>query len=169
MTSYTKKIYFLALICIENAALLFLCEFLETFTLHVMYVTAVLYLRHLVPRKLTACGQALPVVAHFCLGEWNAFELRAVFLFQLFLGRSIGALLGGIAYDEYPANFNRVHKWFTVAAAIVAFIYYIAYHFYLKPKCGAPVHLPPDPAPAVVQSKFQHFYYSKTPSYYDFL
>ncbi|KAH1022127.1 hypothetical protein HUJ04_011568 [Dendroctonus ponderosae] len=123
-----------ALICIENATLLFLCEFLEIFTLHVMYVTAVLYLRHLVPRKLTACGQALPVVAHFCLG------------------RCIGAFLGGIAYDEYPANFNRVHQWFTVAAAVVAFIYYIAYHFYLKPKCGAPVHLPPDPAPAVVQS-----------------
>ncbi|KAH1022128.1 hypothetical protein HUJ04_011569 [Dendroctonus ponderosae] len=124
----------LTLICIENATLLFLCEFLEIFTLHVMYVTAVLYLRHLVPRKLTACGQALPVVAHFCLG------------------RCIGAFLGGIAYDEYPANFNRVHQWFTVAAAVVAFIYYIAYHFYLKPKCGAPVHLPPDPAPAVVQS-----------------
>lgn len=124
----------LTLICIENAKLLFLCEFLEIFTLHAMYVTAILYLRHLVPRKLTACGQALPVVAHFCLG------------------RCIGALLGGIAYDEYPYNFNRVHQWFTVAAAIVAFIYYIAYHFYLKPKCGAPVHLPPDPAPAVVQS-----------------
>lgn len=124
----------LTLICIENAKLIFLCEFLEIFSLHVMYVTAVLYLRHLVPRKVTACGQALPVVAHFCLG------------------RCIGSLLGGIAYDEYPYNFNRVHQWFTVAAAIVAFIYYIAYHFYLKPKCGAPVHLPPAPAPAVVQS-----------------
>lgn len=124
----------LTLICIDNATLLFLCEFLEIFTLHVMYVTAVLYLRHLVPRKLTACGQALPVIAHFCIG------------------RCIGAFLGGIAYDEYPANFNRVHQWFTIAAAIVAFIYYITYHFYLKPKCGAPVHLPPDPAPAVIQS-----------------
>lgn len=124
----------LTLICVDNAKLLFLCEFLEIFTLHVMYVTAVLYLRHLVPRKLTACGQALPVIAHFCLG------------------RCFGALLGGIAYDEYPYNFNRVHQGFTIAAAVVAFIYYIAYHFYLKPKCGAPVHLPPDPAPAIIQS-----------------
>ncbi|XP_066146488.1 uncharacterized protein SP1173 [Euwallacea fornicatus] len=124
----------LTLICIENATFIFLCEFLEIFTLHVMYVTAVLYLRHLVPRKFTACGQALPVIAHFCIG------------------RCIGAFLGGIAYNEYPSNFNRVHQWFTIAAAIVAFIYYITYHFYLKPKCGAPVHLPPDPAPAVVQS-----------------
>ncbi|XP_050299999.1 uncharacterized protein LOC126738620 [Anthonomus grandis grandis] len=124
----------LTLYCIKNASLLFLCEFLEIFTLHLMYVTAVLYLRHLVPRKLTACGQALPVVAHFCLG------------------RCIGAFLGGLAYDEYPANFNWVHQWFTIAAAIIAFIYYLTYHLYLKPKCGAPMHLPPDPAPAVVQS-----------------
>lgn len=67
------KYSILALICIDNATLLFLCEFLEIFTLHVMYVTAVLYLRHLVPRKLTACGQALPVIAHFCIGKsWEA-------------------------------------------------------------------------------------------------
>lgn len=101
-----------------------------------MYITAVLYLRHLVPRKLTSCGQALPIVAHFCLG------------------RCIGALLGGIAYSEYPENFPSVHKWFTIAAAIVAIIYFITYHFYMKPKCAAPPQLPPYPAPSFVQSNF---------------
>ncbi|KAF7287260.1 hypothetical protein GWI33_002076 [Rhynchophorus ferrugineus] len=124
----------LTLISVENAKLLLLCEFLEVFTLHIMYVTAILYLRHLVPRKFTACGQALPVIAHFCLG------------------RCFGALLGSLAYDEYPYNFNRVHQGFTVAAAIVALLYYITYHFYLKPKCGAPLHTPPDPAPATIQN-----------------
>ncbi|CAG9765500.1 unnamed protein product [Ceutorhynchus assimilis] len=130
-------LHHLALLLIDTsnpAPYLLLCEFLEIFTLHVMYVTAVLYLRHLVPRKLTACGQALPVIAHFCLG------------------RFVGAFLGGTAHDEYPYNFTRVHQAFTIAAAIVAFIYYCAYHFYLKPKCAAPVHLPPDPAPAIIQS-----------------
>ncbi|KAG5879802.1 hypothetical protein JTB14_013450 [Gonioctena quinquepunctata] len=126
----------LALMFIDNAAYLLFCEWMEVFTLHIMYITAVLYLRHLVPRKLTACGQALPIVAHFCLG------------------RCIGALLGGMAYADYNAeyNFQRVHGGFTIAAAVAATLYFLAYHFYLKPKCAPPMHLPPDPAPAVVQS-----------------
>lgn len=59
-----------------------------------------------------------------------------------------------MAYSEYPDNFKDVHKAFTIAAAVIAILYFVAYHFYLKPKCAAPVHLPPDPAPAVIQSKY---------------
>lgn len=70
------------------------------------------------------------------------------------LGRCFGALLGGMAYSEYPDNFKDVHEGFTIAAAVVAILYFIAYHFYLKQKCAAPLHLPPDPAPAVIQSKY---------------
>ncbi|CAH1159551.1 unnamed protein product [Phaedon cochleariae] len=127
----------LGLMFIENAAYLLLCEWMEVFTLHIMYITAVLYLRHLVPRKLTACGQALPIVAHFCLG------------------RSIGAALGGLAYSsEYDSerNFQEVHRAFAIAATVIAVVYFLIYHFYLKPKCAPGMHLPPDPAPAVVQT-----------------
>lgn len=46
-----------------------LCEVFEVFTLSLVWVTAVLYFRHLVPRKYTATGQALPVMAHFCIGN----------------------------------------------------------------------------------------------------
>ncbi|CAH0560997.1 unnamed protein product [Brassicogethes aeneus] len=129
-------IHHIGLIVTENAKVLLIFEFLEIFSLHLMYVTAVLYFRHLVPRKFTACGQALPVITHFCLG------------------RCIGALLGGLAYSEYPDrdNFNSVHKWFTVAACITAIIYFLAYHFYLKPQCAAAAQVPPDPAPSVVQN-----------------
>lgn len=49
------------------------CEILEVFTLSLVWVTAVLYFRHLVPRKYTATGQALPVIAHFCIGKWDFF------------------------------------------------------------------------------------------------
>ncbi|KAJ8919375.1 hypothetical protein NQ315_016468, partial [Exocentrus adspersus] len=124
----------LALMLIKNATYILLCEWMEIFTLHIMYVTAVLYLRHLVPRKFTSCGQALPIIAHFCLG------------------RCFGALFGGMAFSEYPNNFQDVHRGFTIAAAVVAIIYFLTYHFYLKPKCAAPLHLPPDPAPAIFQS-----------------
>lgn len=45
-------------------------EVLEVFTLGIMWVTAILYLRHLVPRHLTVTAQALPVIAHFCVGTF---------------------------------------------------------------------------------------------------
>lgn len=50
------------------------CEALEVFTLSLVWVTAMLYFRHLVPRKYTATGQALPVIAHFCIGESSHFK-----------------------------------------------------------------------------------------------
>lgn len=75
--------------------------------------------------------------------------------FENILGRCFGALFGGMAYSEYPDNFRDVHEAFTIAAAVTAILYFITYHFYLKPKCAAPVHLPPDPAPAVIQSKYE--------------
>ncbi|XP_074025970.1 uncharacterized protein [Leptinotarsa decemlineata] len=126
----------IALMFIDNAAYLLFCKWMEIFTLHIMYITAVLYLRHLVPQKFTACGQALPIVAHFCLG------------------RSIGSLLGGMAYTEYNSEytFQRVNGGFAVAACSVAIFYFVIYHFYLKPKCAPPMHLPPEPAPAVIQN-----------------
>ncbi|VEN40234.1 unnamed protein product [Callosobruchus maculatus] len=139
----------LALMFIEKGSYVLLCEWMEIFTLHIMYITAVLYLRHLVPRKFTALGQALPIVAHFCLG------------------RSIGAVLGGMAFTEYPKNFQDVHRAFTIAAMIIAIVYFIAYHFYMKPRCAAPLHLPPDPAPSVVQSTNENGSYSPLKVYHN--
>lgn len=50
-------------------SLVAVCEILEVFTLSLVWVTAILYFRHLIPRKYTTTGQALPVIAHFCLGK----------------------------------------------------------------------------------------------------
>lgn len=66
---HSNLIFVAALTFIDDPRFLLIVEALEIFTLHLMWVTAVLYLRHLVPRKFTACGQALPVIAHFCLGK----------------------------------------------------------------------------------------------------
>lgn len=139
---------------IKNATYILLCEWMEIFTLHIMYITAVLYLRHLVPRKFTSCGQALPIIAHFCLGKlFSGSKYFQIYIIEMILGRCFGALFGGMAYSEYPNNFTDVHRSFTIAAAVIAIVYFLAYHFYMKPKCAAPVHLPPDPAPAIFQSK----------------
>ncbi|XP_050508392.1 uncharacterized protein LOC114342800 [Diabrotica virgifera virgifera] len=126
----------LGLMFFDNAWYILICEWLEVFTLHIMYITTVLYLRHLVPRKFTACGQALPIIAHFCLG------------------RCIGVVLGGLAFSDFNSEyvFQNVHKYFCVAAVVVAIIYFCLYHFYLKAYCIPPVHLPPAPAPALIQS-----------------
>lgn len=41
-----------------------------------MWVTAILYLRHLVPRHLTVTAQALPVIAHFCVGMHPEYNFK---------------------------------------------------------------------------------------------
>lgn len=127
--------FLVGLTFIENAKLIIVFEMLEVFTLHLMFVTAVLYMRHLVPRKYTATGQALPVITHFCLG------------------RVLGSFLGGIGYTGKRDDFIVVHHWFAVVAAAIGFLYFFIFHFYLKPYCVAPIQRPPKPAPAIVQSK----------------
>ena len=63
--------------------LLLCCEALEFLTLSLAWLAAILYLRHLVPHRLTATGQGLAVAAHFCIG------------------RSIGAIIAGaLSSDE---------------------------------------------------------------------
>lgn len=44
-------------------------ESLEAATLGLTFVTFVLYMRHLVPRRFIATGQAIPVIGHFGLGK----------------------------------------------------------------------------------------------------
>lgn len=42
---------------------------LESITLVLVFVTLVLYMRHLVPRRLITSGQAVPVIATLCIGN----------------------------------------------------------------------------------------------------
>lgn len=127
-------IHYTALYCIQNPWFLLLCEALEIFTLHIVWVTAVLYLRHLIPRQFTVCGQALSVITHFCLG------------------RLFGTLLGSLAYPREENNVSNVYEAFSVAAAIIAIIYFLLYQLYLKPKCAAPFIEAQRPSPALIQN-----------------
>ena len=60
-----------ALYGLWNPWWLLLCsEALEFLTLTLAWLATILYLRHLVPRHLTATGQGLAVAAHFCIGRF---------------------------------------------------------------------------------------------------
>lgn len=126
--------HYIALSCITSPWLYLICEALEIFTLHIVWVTAVLYLRHLIPRQFTVSGQALPVITHFCIG------------------RLIGTLLSGFAYPREGWNVLEVYEGFAAAAAIIAIIYFLLYQLYLKPKCAAPFVELERPSPALIQN-----------------
>ncbi|XP_035728364.1 uncharacterized protein LOC118444310 isoform X1 [Vespa mandarinia] len=110
-------------------------EGLEVFTLSVMWVTAILYLRHLVPRHLTVTAQALPVIAHFCVG------------------RCIGAVIGAYINMENASSIESwrfVFRCMAAAAAIVSALYFIIYHGLLKPRCHAQTVQGPRQPPSIV-------------------
>ncbi|CAG9563094.1 unnamed protein product [Danaus chrysippus] len=103
------------------------CELLEVFTLSLVWVTAMLYFRHLVPRKYTTTGQALPVIAHFCIG------------------RCIGAIIGGLVSLDRPLESARqVYRGLGVLSLLVAAVYLALYHLLLAPRCASPAQAPPN-------------------------
>ncbi|XP_011862279.1 PREDICTED: uncharacterized protein LOC105558936 isoform X2 [Vollenhovia emeryi] len=112
-------------------------EALEVFTLGIMWVTAILYLRHLVPRHLTVTAQALPVIAHFCVGRC--------------LGAVIGAYIN-FGDKDIVESLRFVFRCMAVAAAIVAGLYFVLYHGLLKPRCHAHTIQGPRQPPTIVQA-----------------
>lgn len=95
---------------------------LESVTLPLAFITLVLSMRHLWPRRLTATAQAIPVIAFFCLGK------------------ALGTVI--VSLDNNP---NRLFGRMAIAAAIIGTIYFILYHCYLAKRCAAKTQPPPSP------------------------
>ncbi|KAF4526631.1 hypothetical protein B566_EDAN015401 [Ephemera danica] len=95
-------------------------EAFEVFTLCLMWVSAVVYSRQLVAKHLTATGQAMLVLAHFCLG------------------RFLGALLGGVTMAA--AGPWALYQGCALAAALLGWLYFSLYHCCVRPRCGARKH-----------------------------
>ncbi|XP_044579842.1 uncharacterized protein LOC123261971 isoform X1 [Cotesia glomerata] len=114
-------------------------EALELFTLGIMWVTAILYMRHLIPRNLTVTAQALPVIAHFCIG------------------RCLGAVIGAYVHfgDTEVLSLKYVYQCMAVSAAVIAVFYFVLYHGILKPKCHAQTIQNARTAPSIVQAALQ--------------
>ncbi|XP_076624845.1 uncharacterized protein LOC143343638 isoform X2 [Colletes latitarsis] len=138
ITAFTVYIIrFTGLSLVAGAWWSLISEALEVFTLGIMWVTAILYLRHLVPRHLTVTAQALPVIAHFCVG------------------RCIGAMIGAyINVDDTDIvdSLRFVYRCMAVAAAGVSALYFVLYHGLLKPRCHAHTIQGPRQPPTVVQA-----------------
>lgn len=92
---------------------------MEPITLSITWVTLVLYMRHLVPRRNTTFGQALPVIAFFGIGK------------------SIGAVLGFLEPATSSEQFQCLYRGMAVAALVVASLYFVLYHCVLAPRCAA--------------------------------
>ncbi|XP_068628197.1 uncharacterized protein SP1173 [Battus philenor] len=104
-----------------------LCELLQVFTLSLVWVTAMLYFRHLVPKKYTTTGQALPIIAHFCIG------------------RCIGAIIGGMVTLEEPLESMRgIYRALGVVSLMAGAVYLALYHLLLAPRCAAQPAAPPN-------------------------
>lgn len=124
ITAFTFYIIrYTGLLLFTNEIWLGLLGVLEIFTIVMSWSTAILYLRHLVPRHLTVTGQALAVIAFFCLG------------------RCLGSVVGGLLGEDSHKLSYWVHKSCTlykvgaVTATIIASVYFIVYHCCLKPWC----------------------------------
>lgn len=65
----THIIRFLALYTIDSPWYALATHSLESITIVLVFVTLVLYMRHLFPRRLIATGQAVAVIATLCIGN----------------------------------------------------------------------------------------------------
>jgi hypothetical protein len=117
---------FIVMAQLNQAWFVLLMEAIEPLTLGLTWITIILYMRHIIPRRLTATGQALPVIAHFCVGK------------------AIGAILG-LTHDFNDINsFRSTYLIMSVVSLFIAVIYFLLYHLVFGPRCGAKPQPPPE-------------------------
>lgn len=114
---------FTGLSLIDEPKYALLTHSLESITLVLVFATLVLVTRHLIPRRLIATGQALPVIAIFCLGNG----------------------LGTLIVPLYDGK-HKLFRDMAIVSSIVGTIYFILYHGYLARRCSAAQQPPPSPA-----------------------
>ncbi|XP_017863801.1 PREDICTED: major facilitator superfamily domain-containing protein 6 [Drosophila arizonae] len=96
-------------------------ETIEPAVIGLIWITIILYMRHAMPRKLTATGQAIAVLAFFGLGK------------------GFGALIGLAREEKHPKlpYWTCTYQWLAIVACIIAFVYFVIYNLILAPRCTA--------------------------------
>ncbi|XP_039486256.1 uncharacterized protein LOC120448355 [Drosophila santomea] len=114
-------IRFTALSDAQTKWLIIVMETIEPFVIGLIWITIILYMRHAMPRKLTATGQAIAVLSFFGLGK------------------GFGALIG-LARDEWDPRlefWSCTYQWLAIVACVVALVYFGIYNLILAPRCTA--------------------------------
>lgn len=95
-----------------------LFELLEPISYYLAWITLVLFLRHLVPKKLLATGQAFLVIFYYSIG------------------RAIGFFYGVTIMPDTKNNIQLIDIYQIMAtiSCAIAVIYFIVYHCILLPK-----------------------------------
>ncbi|KAH8366166.1 hypothetical protein KR093_009918 [Drosophila rubida] len=114
-------IRFTALSDVDCNWLTIIMEIIEPLVLGVLWITIILYMRHAMPRKLTATGQAVAVIAFFGVGK------------------GLGALVGLGQSEVFPNQeyWTRVFQNMASNACLIAIIYFIVYNLILTHHCTA--------------------------------
>ncbi|KAI9587501.1 uncharacterized protein LOC119632554 [Glossina fuscipes] len=113
-------IRFTALSCKDAVWFIVLTEVLEPVVVGIVWITIILYMRHVMPRKLTATGQAIAIIMFFGLGK------------------GFGALIGLVRDEKYPdMQAGVLHETLAVLACLIALIYFVIYNLILAPRCTA--------------------------------
>ncbi|XP_037934574.1 uncharacterized protein LOC119669534 [Teleopsis dalmanni] len=113
-------IRFTALTGEETQWLTIVMEAIEPLVIGVIWIAIILYMRHVMPRKLTATGQAIAVLAFFGLGK------------------GFGAMIGLARHEKKPEiEAEEIYTWLAITACIIAVVYFIIYNLILAPRCTA--------------------------------
>lgn len=95
-------------------------EVIEPLVIGLIWITIILYMRHIMPRKFTATGQAIAVVAFFCLGK------------------GFGALIGLSTDAKHPETTHRyAYEILAMVACVIAIVYFVVYNLILAPRFTA--------------------------------
>lgn len=121
---------------------------MEVFTMCLMIFSAILYIRHLMPKHLTFTSQSWAVAAHFGLGNSlgcfvttilseSAAEIDSAIknATKIKKGEKIEEGSGGVEFEEL---YHRIYGIGAISAATIALVYFFAYHYCLKKRCLAP-------------------------------
>jgi MFS_1 like family len=110
-----------------------LLEILEPFSFYLPWLAFLLFMRHLVPKKFIAIGQALLVVLFFALGRGIGFFFGYSTVFEP-KNLHYAQFNETIARQDEKVDLQNIHSIYAAIACAAALIYFIVYHIVLLPR-----------------------------------
>jgi len=132
--SFTVR--FCTLYCYHDSPYVTFLEVLEPISFYLAWLAVLLFLRHLIPKKFLALGQALLVILFFSLGRAFGFFFGVSLVWEPKFG-----IQRTSAIDELvDSDFKGIYTIAAAIALIAAAIYFIVYHLILCPRFKVPIN-----------------------------